>query len=142
MSDPAAGSEPRRNAPAPSLRAWLDHLAARDRLAVIRPGVALRFALAAIAKRLDGVKATLFPAPDGHTMPVVSGLMASRDWIADAVGVANGCNPNGAANRASLATDLAFYRAQGLITGDATVDQLVDHSFVEAALAKLGPYKP
>jgi hypothetical protein len=56
--------------------------------------------------------------------------------------VANGCNPNGAANRASLATDLAFYRAQGLITGDATVDQLVDHSFVEAALAKLGPYKP
>ncbi|MGO8920307.1 MAG: UbiD family decarboxylase [Stellaceae bacterium] len=87
MSDPARSGEAARNAPAPSLRDWLDHLAARDLLAVARPGVGLRFELAAIAKRLDGVKATLFPAPDGHAVPVVSGLVSNRDWIAEAMGV-------------------------------------------------------
>jgi 2,5-furandicarboxylate decarboxylase 1 len=77
------------NAPRPitTLRDWLDHLAARDRLAVIKPNVALKYELAAIAKRLDGVKATLFPHPDGHTMPVISGLVSDRQWIADAMGV-------------------------------------------------------
>ena len=48
------------------LRAWLDILAGSNRLAVARPGVKLRFELAAIAKTLDGHKATLFPRPDGH----------------------------------------------------------------------------
>jgi 2,5-furandicarboxylate decarboxylase 1 len=79
----------RRNEPEPitSLRAWLDHLAAHDRLAVMRSGIGLRFELAAIAKRLDGERATLFPKPDGHAMPVVSGLVSNRAWIADAMGV-------------------------------------------------------
>src|SRR5262245_17086007 len=51
------------NAPQPvrSLRDWLDHLAARDRLVVLKPGVGLRFELAAVAKRLDGLCATVFP---------------------------------------------------------------------------------
>ncbi|HEX4827660.1 MAG TPA: hypothetical protein VFV12_05495, partial [Xanthobacteraceae bacterium] len=42
------------NTPQPvrSLRDWLDHLAARDRLVVLKPGIGLRFELAAIAKRL------------------------------------------------------------------------------------------
>ncbi|HEX7966661.1 MAG TPA: UbiD family decarboxylase, partial [Stellaceae bacterium] len=77
-------------APVTSFRAWLDHLAARDRLAVIRPGVPLRFELAAIAKRLDGKQATLFPRPGGHAIPVVSGLVADRGWIAEAMGVSGG----------------------------------------------------
>jgi 2,5-furandicarboxylate decarboxylase 1 len=77
------------NAPQPvrALRDWLDHLAARDRLAVIRGGVKLRHELAAIAKRLDGRRATVFPRPDGHVVPVLSGLVSSRAWIADAMGV-------------------------------------------------------
>ena len=85
VSPPLAGA----NAPRPitSLREWLDHLAARDRLAVTTPGTALKFELAAIAKRLDGIKATLFPRPDGHVMPVLSGLVSDRQWIADAMGV-------------------------------------------------------
>jgi len=70
-----------------TLRDWLDHLAARDRLAVIKPELALRFELAAIAKRFDGVKATLFPRPGGHAMPVISGLVSDRGWIAEAMGV-------------------------------------------------------
>ena len=71
-----------------TLRDWLDHLAARQRLAVIRPGVALRHELAAISKRLDGTQATFFPRPGGHPIPVVSGLLGARAWIADAMGVA------------------------------------------------------
>lgn len=82
----------RPNAPMPmpvtTLRGWLDNLAAHDRLAVARPGVDLRHELAAISKRLDGHKATFFPAPGGHAIPVVSGLLGDRSWIADAMGVA------------------------------------------------------
>ena len=84
---PASGNRPQ---PVTTLRAWLDHLAARNRLAVMKPGTALRFELAAIAKRLDGYKATLFPRPDNHTMPVLSGLVSDRQWIAEAMGVEAG----------------------------------------------------
>jgi 2,5-furandicarboxylate decarboxylase 1 len=78
------GNKPR---PVTTLRDWLDHLAAHDRLAVIRPEISLKFELAAIAKRFDGHKATMFPRPGGHAMPVVSGLVSSRQWVADAMGV-------------------------------------------------------
>jgi 2,5-furandicarboxylate decarboxylase 1 len=80
------------NAPQPvrSLRDWLDHLAARDRLAVIKPEVGLNFELAAIAKRLDGRRATVFPRPGGHPIPVVSGLISDRGWMAEAMGVEPG----------------------------------------------------
>src|SRR3981081_2200603 len=77
------------NTPQPirSLRDWLDHLAARDRLTVIKPGLGLHFELAAVAKRLDGQRATLFPRPGGHAIPVVSGLVSDRGWMAEAKGV-------------------------------------------------------
>jgi 2,5-furandicarboxylate decarboxylase 1 len=71
-----------------TLRAWLDRLAARDRLSVVRPGVALRFELAAIVKHFEGRRAVLFPRPGGHGVPVVSGIVAARAWIAEAMGVA------------------------------------------------------
>jgi 2,5-furandicarboxylate decarboxylase 1 len=88
------GAEPRRgdNTPQPvrSLRDWLDHLAQRERLTVVKPGIGLRFELAAVAKRLDGQRATLFPRPDGHAIPVVSGLVSDRGWMAEAMGVEPG----------------------------------------------------
>jgi 2,5-furandicarboxylate decarboxylase 1 len=71
-----------------SLRDWLRHLAATDRLAVARHGAKLVHEVAAIAKRLDGNKAVLFPEPGGHAMPIVSGFMSQRRWIAEAMGVA------------------------------------------------------
>src|SRR5437763_4939682 len=49
-----------------TLRDLLDRLAATDRLSIMRRGVGLVYELAAIAKRLDGTKATFFPHPDGH----------------------------------------------------------------------------
>jgi 2,5-furandicarboxylate decarboxylase 1 len=77
------------NAPQPvrTLRDWLDHLAARDRLAVLKPHIGLKFELAAYAKRLDGLRATMFPKPGGHPIPVVSGLISDRGWMAEAMGV-------------------------------------------------------
>ena len=73
--------------PIRSLRDWLDHLDRNGRLAIARPQVKLKHELAAIAKRLDGRMATVFPSPDGHTIPVVSGLVSDRNWIAEAMGI-------------------------------------------------------
>jgi 2,5-furandicarboxylate decarboxylase 1 len=70
-----------------TLRGWLEHLRERDRLALARPGVDLRFGLAGLANRLDGRSATLFPSPGGHSVPVVSGLLSDRAWMAEAMGV-------------------------------------------------------
>lgn len=90
-----AGSEPfprpkpgKPLAPITSLRGWLDRLAATDRLAIAKRDVALRHELAAIAKRLDGHKASMFPHPDRHPMSVISGIVSDRGWIAEAMGVA------------------------------------------------------
>jgi len=77
----------RPNAPVTTLRSWLDRLEETGRLARTKPDVPLEFTLAAIAKRLDGDKATLFPSPGGHALSVISGLVASRPWIAEAMGV-------------------------------------------------------
>ena len=73
--------------PAATLRDWLDRLAATDRLSIMRPGIGLVYELAAIAKRLDGTKATFFPHPGGHSGSVVSGLVSDRRWMAEALGV-------------------------------------------------------
>ena len=70
-----------------SLRGWLDHLRESDRLAMARSGVDLRFGVAGIANRLDGRSATLFPQPGGHPVPIVSGLLSDRAWMAEAMGV-------------------------------------------------------
>ena len=53
-----------------------------------------------------------------------------------------GMNPDGRVNKASLAYDLAFYTEQGLVKGSVNLDDVVDRSFVEAALKELGPYRP
>lgn len=54
----------------------------------------------------------------------------------------NGCDPDGKVGEASLRKDLQFFRDRGLIEGNVTVEQVIDHSFVAAALKELGPYKP
>jgi NitT/TauT family transport system substrate-binding protein len=54
----------------------------------------------------------------------------------------NGVDPNGRLNLAGFRRDLAFYRKEGLITGDVTVEQAVDQSYAEAAVKLLGPYRP
>jgi len=72
---------------APTLRHWLERLSATGRLATIAEPVALEHELAAIAKRLDGQQAAVFLKPGAHAIPVVSGFMSKRAWIAEAMGV-------------------------------------------------------
>lgn len=77
----------KKNSPFTDLREWLAHLSQTDRFAVIREGTPLKHRLAAIAKCLDGSKVAYFPKPDGHDIPVVSGFMSRRSWIAEAMDV-------------------------------------------------------
>ena len=69
------------------LRTWLSHLQNTDRIAVIKKGCDLQHRLPAIAKILDGEQATYFQIPKGFDMPVISGFMSKRSWIAEAMGV-------------------------------------------------------
>jgi NitT/TauT family transport system substrate-binding protein len=57
--------------------------------------------------------------------------------------VPNGCDPDGKVDRPSLETDLAFWRANKFVE-DAKigVGDVLDHSYVEAALKIVGPYTP
>ena len=73
--------------PGADLRRWLAWLDSNGLLAKTKPGVKLEFELAGIANRLDGKQATFFPAPGGHTVPVVSGIVSDRHWMAQALGV-------------------------------------------------------
>jgi 2,5-furandicarboxylate decarboxylase 1 len=73
--------------PGATLRGWLDHLQSSQRLTLVEAGTALRFGVAAVANRLDGQSASLFLAPDQHDIPVVSGLLSDRLWMAEAMGV-------------------------------------------------------
>jgi 2,5-furandicarboxylate decarboxylase 1 len=70
-----------------SLRGWLDHLQASGRLTLAKPDIDLRFGVAGVANRLDGRSASVFPTPGGHAVPIVSGLLSQRSWMAEAVGV-------------------------------------------------------
>ena len=72
------------------LRDWLERLDTTERLTTINPGTHLKFELAGIANRLDGTQASFFPEPDGHNIPVVSGLISSRRWMAEALGLEEG----------------------------------------------------
>nr|MDP2191053.1 ABC transporter substrate-binding protein [Rhodoferax sp.] len=52
----------------------------------------------------------------------------------------HGTNPDGKVNEASLKKDFQFYKEQGLIVGNVSVEQALDNSFAEAVLKELGPY--
>lgn len=54
----------------------------------------------------------------------------------------NGCNPDGFVDLPSMKKDYEFYKAHGYLEGKATVDALVDQTFVDRALKIIGPYKP
>ena len=53
----------------------------------------------------------------------------------------HGLDPDGRVNVASLKHDLDLYRAQGLLVGDVAAEQVVDPSFMDAALKEMGPYR-
>ncbi|WP_229459420.1 ABC transporter substrate-binding protein [Massilia cavernae] len=54
----------------------------------------------------------------------------------------NGIHPDGKINEASLARDYQFYKEQKYVDGSVKMEQVVDTSFVNAAVKALGPYQP
>ncbi len=82
-----ASGAPTANHCSRDLREWLTHLSATDRLEVAKLGLGLKYELAAVSQRLERDKAVLFPGPDGHAVPVVANLLASRAWIGDCLAV-------------------------------------------------------
>jgi NitT/TauT family transport system substrate-binding protein len=54
----------------------------------------------------------------------------------------NAVNPDGSLQEAAMKNDLAYFKSQGYVTGKIDVSDVVDDSFVQAAVAKLGPYTP
>jgi NitT/TauT family transport system substrate-binding protein len=55
--------------------------------------------------------------------------------------ITHGVNPDGAVNVDSMKKDWLFFKQHDQIKGTVTVDQVLDQSFVDAALKQLGPYK-
>jgi NitT/TauT family transport system substrate-binding protein len=86
---------------------------------------------------------------DGHMVgpnadEVISILVASTSFKDPEIYKAitpTGMNPDGRVNVQSLADDLQFYKEQGLIEGQVDLNQMIDHSFVNAVLQELGPYR-
>jgi NitT/TauT family transport system substrate-binding protein len=50
-------------------------------------------------------------------------------------------NPDGHVNKVTMQNDYDFYKSRSLISGRVTVDQVIDHSFADAAVSKLGSYQ-
>ncbi|WP_041694988.1 UbiD family decarboxylase [Alicyclobacillus acidocaldarius] len=103
-----------------SFRAWLEHLRETDRLVDVEVEVSLRYEVAAIAKRLDGRKAVMFHRPAGSSVPVASGLVSQRRWIAEALG----CAPDDLVHRFREACEQPMPVAH-VSEGDAPVYQRV-----------------
>jgi NitT/TauT family transport system substrate-binding protein len=111
-----------------------------------QPDVARRFMVAYLKGVRDYNDALKDGRFTGSAADEVVKIIAQDSNVKDAALIrkmtANGCNPDGRVNEASLRTDLQFFREAGYLQGNVTVEQLVDHSFVDAALNVLGAYKP
>jgi NitT/TauT family transport system substrate-binding protein len=59
----------------------------------------------------------------------------------DRMGIAT-IDPNGTLNVANIADQAAWYSEQGFTQGTLDVASLVDNRYLEAAIARLGPYQP
>lgn len=71
------------------LRSWLERLAESGRLSQTKPDLALRYEIAAVSKATENSRAMIFLQPGGHSIPVVSNIVAERQWMADALGIAS-----------------------------------------------------
>jgi len=110
------------------------------------PAVAKKFMRAYIKAARDYNDALKDGKLAGANAPEVISILTEYTSIKDpnvhkAI-IPNGCDPDGNVFEASLKKDLEFFREQGLITGDISVERVLDKSFAQAAVRELGPYKP
>lgn len=91
----------------------------------------------------DALKDGRLAGPNGEE---VIAIMVKDAALKDAATyreiVSHGVDPDGRVNVASLKQSWQYFRDSGQIDGSVTVDDVLDTSFVEAAVAALGPYNP
>lgn len=82
----------------------------------------------------------------GRTAPEVIDLLTKYTALKDAnffrTTIPPAIDPNGKLNLESMHKDWQFFKDSGQIDGRVRVEDLIDLSFAEAALASLGPYAP
>jgi NitT/TauT family transport system substrate-binding protein len=109
------------------------------------PDVARRFMVAYIkGARVynDALKDGKFAGPAGEeVIKILSQDSNVKDVALYRKMTPNGMHPDGRVNEASVKKDLQFYRDQGYLEGNVTAEQVLDMSFVHAAVKELGPYK-
>jgi NitT/TauT family transport system substrate-binding protein len=88
---------------------------------------------------------------DGHlagpsadkVIPILTKYTSTKDEAMFRRIIPSAVNPDGEVNLTGLKRDLVFFRELGLIESkDVSADGVVDASFVKAAVAQLGPYRP
>ena len=113
-----------------------------------RPDVARRFMLGYVESVRyfnDGIVDGHFVGPVGdEVIDILVEATALKDRALYKDVIVNWCNPDGYVNAASLRKDLAFFksRPEFELVPSVTVEDAIDNSFVDYALATLGPYKP
>jgi NitT/TauT family transport system substrate-binding protein len=109
-----------------------------------RPAVAQKFMRAYLRGVRDYNRALLNGAIAGPGAAEVLDILTEYTSIKDKEIyrsiVPHATNPDGRVNVASMKKDYAFFKEQGLVTSKATVDEVVDNSFVDAVVKELGPY--
>jgi NitT/TauT family transport system substrate-binding protein len=117
-----------------------------DALIANRPNVATRMTKAYIRglrDYVDALKDGRLAGPGAEEIvDIISRYSVLKDKGVLRQIVPHYVNPDGSVGVASLKADWDFYKRAGFITGEATVDQLIDNRWTEAAVKELGPYKP
>jgi NitT/TauT family transport system substrate-binding protein len=113
--------------------------------ALRRPEVAKRFMrayLKAVRFYNGALSGGRFAGPNGaEVIAILTEATPIKDAAVFRAITPNGCDPDGRVHVPSLKNDLEFYKEQGMINGAVSVEQVLDPSFVEAALKELGPYR-
>lgn len=109
-----------------------------------RPAVAERFMKAYLRAVRDFNDALVNGRLAGPGADEIVAILAKYSVVKDPVMlrtmIMHGCDPDGQLNMDSLRKDLAFFKETGDVTGTVSVDDVVDTSFVAAAVKELGPY--
>ncbi|MDO9439871.1 MAG: ABC transporter substrate-binding protein [Beijerinckiaceae bacterium] len=110
-----------------------------------RPDVAKRFMKAYIRAVRDFNAAVVDGRLTGPGADEMVAILAKYSVIKDPktlrTMIVHGTHQDGKLNVESLRKDLAFFKETGDVKGDVSVEQVVDSSFVDAALKELGPAK-
>jgi NitT/TauT family transport system substrate-binding protein len=110
-----------------------------------KPDVAKRFMVAyvrALRFYRDALRNGHLTGPTANEMISIMATDLHLDPAVLRQMVAASMDPNGRVNAKSLTEDYNIYKQFGLINGNVDMDKVIDMSFVDAAVATLGTYKP